>query len=203
MHQPVDDNMSELDIAVKEKTMLMAEYFIKLSMYHNNGVNAYLKNMNVYDKLLDNEYFYVKKRTTNCDAMVYLMDKHVMSNQIRLSEYEVRWFTSYQYEEGKYLSVEIEFNGQGRAISACIEITDYASHLMNYILWEDASFTQHDRLMAVVDGVSNFFNDVDGIIRIFVDKKNKVILDDFNRVYSEKIGAPHIHVPLEASALFQ
>lgn len=197
MHQPVDDD-DILGTAIRTKAILLAEYFITLSLYHGNGVNVNYHDIAELEKLKDNEFLYVKERKLSGeDAMVYLMDKFISVNFIRLTSYVLRWHTCFEYAPDNYLTVELGYSAPGVVDFVCVEVTNHGEITTNYVLYDDNELIIHNDTDTV-----KFYETVENIIKMFITDKNKGTLDDMCRHFSEKLGAPHVHVPIESSVTF-
>ena len=201
MHQPVEDfNMNPLlEKAIKRKAELICEYFIKLCLYYGNGVNISYESNDQYSRIKDNEYLMLKRRSANVNtAMVYLLDKYISDSCISPSLYDVKWIGTYQYLNiskpniNNFLTIEIEYNNH-IPVYFLLEILDHESGVDKYIIYDHGEL-----IMEVNDKPDQFFNIVDDIIKMFHHNKNMFIIDDLNKFYSERIGAPDIHVPINS-----
>lgn len=200
MHQPVEEAnklhvSKSVEVAVREKTKLLCEYFIYLSLYHDNGVNITYGSNHKLHRIKHNEYLLVKRRQLTINtAMVYLLDKHIDYHNFKISSFNVKWGTSYEYDENCFLTIEIDYDTKGEPTYYSIEVCDYTKNKHNLVIFDN------NNISIYVNGLlSEFFNEVDRIFKLFVSNRNKYVLDKVNKEYSEKIGDPRIHMPIETS----
>lgn len=200
MHQPIEHpvvlNVSRpVELATREKTRLLCEYFIYLSLYYENGVNVTYGTNHKLDRLKQCEYFIVKRRQLTINtAMVYLLDKHISYHNFRISGYNLKWGTSYEYEDNKFISIEIDYNTQGEATYYSIEISDYNGSKRDFVIYDN------NVLSIYISGLlPDFFTEVDRVFKLFISNKNGIYLDRLNKDFSEKIGNPNIHMPIETN----
>jgi hypothetical protein len=198
MHQPVEEAdrlyvSKPVEVAAREKTKLLCEYFIYLSLYQGNGVNVTYCTNHRLDRLQQCEYFMVKRRQLTFNtAMVYLLDKYISFHNIKISGYNVRWGTSYEYEENKFITFEIEYNTKGEATYYSIEITDYVTNKNGTVIYDNNVLSIYMSCLLI-----DFFNEIDRIFNVFQTQRNKAQLDKLQREFSERIGKPDVHLPIE------
>lgn len=173
-----------MESAIKQKTKYICEYFIYLSLYYGNGVSVKYGNNEMFNKVDNNEYLYIKRRSDDVNtAMVYLMDKYIPYTSVCLSHYDVKW--SMTYDD---VVVDIEYYNY--------EPTYYYLDLGNYhsIMYDTNVLTVN-----VDSSLSDFFEDVDRVLRKYQERGNIDVVDNLRKKMGEKIGHPDIHLPIESA----
>jgi hypothetical protein len=184
-----------MDSAVRRKAQYIAEYFIKLCLYLGNGVTVTNNSRRHINRLQQNDFLYVKHgRHMHGYAMVYLLDKYIDHSVIKLDVCPVIWFANFKYDDDKYISVELEYGQNGECKSVYLELVDSDELESSYMMIKQnvVFVSDFEHILTYND----FFDEFESKVKAMRDAQNTGVIDTMNRFYSEKIGDPDVHLPL-------